>query len=180
MDDITWLNARTTVLAPAAGADEVRAFLTSASTAGAHTAVVHPTQEFLVPDNMRSAVAVGHPSGKHHGLIKASEARLAVEHGVEEIWLTPDPDLRDANAYLAEIATVRQAVPEPVVLVVRAVAPEVYEAAYLGGAEHVVTREEPARAADIAAVAGVDDAVVALEAGAQRLATRVAGWDRLK
>lgn len=56
----------------------------------------------------------GYPSGRHHLLIKAAEARLAVQSGAAEIWACPDPQLGDANALLAELVTVREACPAPV------------------------------------------------------------------
>lgn len=66
------------------------------------------------------ASVCGFPTGKHHTLIKAAEARLAVQFGAGEIGLVIDPAVArvDQNALLAEIVAVREAVPHPVALAV--------------------------------------------------------------
>lgn len=61
-----------------------------------------------------TAVA-GFPTGKHHTLVKAAEARLAVQYGAAEVGVAVDPVVArtDTNALLAEIVAVREAVPHP-------------------------------------------------------------------
>ena len=63
------------------------------------------------------AALVGYPTGKHHPLIKATEARLAVSHGASLIIAIPDPALDD-NAHMMELITLREAVPHPTSLAV--------------------------------------------------------------
>lgn len=60
----------------------------------------------------------GFPTGKHHTLVKASEARLAVQYGAAEVAVVADPVTArsDRNALLSEIVAVREAVPHPVAL----------------------------------------------------------------
>lgn len=63
----------------------------------------------------------GYPTGKHHVLIKASEARLAVQSGATMVIYVPDPaSLLDATgaAFIGEIAAAREAVPHPAQLAV--------------------------------------------------------------
>lgn len=85
--------------------------------------VVDPTQvtaaSQLVKDGELPAIVVsvaGYPTGRHHTLIKASEARLAVQSGAEEIWISVDDTITDSNAHLSELITIREACPDPVEL----------------------------------------------------------------
>lgn len=55
----------------------------------------------------------GYPTGRHHTLIKASEARLAIQSGASEVWVSLDETVADANAVLSELIAIREACPEP-------------------------------------------------------------------
>ena len=55
----------------------------------------------------------GYPTGRHHTLIKASEARLAIQSGANEVWVSLDETLTDANAVLSELIAIREACPDP-------------------------------------------------------------------
>ena len=55
----------------------------------------------------------GYPTGRHHTLIKASEARLAIQSGASEVWVRLDASVADANAVLSELIAIREACPEP-------------------------------------------------------------------
>ena len=55
---------------------------------------------------------IGWPTGRHRSLVKAAEARLAVEEGAAEVWLAVDAAL-DANSLLADIVAVNQTVESP-------------------------------------------------------------------
>ena len=55
----------------------------------------------------------GYPTGRHHTLIKASEARLAIQSGASEVWVSLDDTLTDANAVLSELIAIREACPDP-------------------------------------------------------------------
>ena len=55
----------------------------------------------------------GYPTGRHHTLIKASEARLAIQSGASEVWVSLDSTVADANAVLSELIAIREACPDP-------------------------------------------------------------------
>ena len=55
----------------------------------------------------------GYPTGRHHTLIKASEARLAIQSGASEVWVSLDASVMDANAVLSELIAIREACPDP-------------------------------------------------------------------
>ena len=81
MNDYEWLATRRgTFLAggPFAAPDD----------RGSAGLVVEPTQ---IPQALRLSLpaiaVVGWPTGRHHSVIKAAEARLAAESGADEIWL---------------------------------------------------------------------------------------------
>ncbi|WP_426718684.1 deoxyribose-phosphate aldolase [Corynebacterium auriscanis] len=68
---------------------------------------------------LRIATVAGFPSGKHASLIKATEARLAVQCGADEVDVVIDVAAaiaEDSNALLSELMTIREAIPRPVVL----------------------------------------------------------------
>ena len=55
----------------------------------------------------------GYPTGRHHTLIKASDARLAIQSGASEVWVSLDETVTDANAVLSELIAIREACPDP-------------------------------------------------------------------
>lgn len=57
--------------------------------------------------------AVGFPTGRHHILVKASEARLAISQGAHRVWACVDTTTTDANAALSDLISLREAVPYP-------------------------------------------------------------------
>lgn len=57
--------------------------------------------------------AVGFPTGRHHILVKASEARLAVSQGAHRVWACVDTSNPDANALLSDMISLRETVPAP-------------------------------------------------------------------
>lgn len=64
----------------------------------------------------RLIAVAGFPTGCHHSLVKAAEARLAVHEGAAEVWLPVDASLSNHNAYLTELVAIREACPDPVEL----------------------------------------------------------------
>jgi len=101
----------------------------------------------------------GYPTGRHHTLIKASEARLAIQSGASEVWVSLDETVVDANAVLSELIAIREACPDP---------------ARLGLIVPEAVGADAAEAADVAVTA-------AQQAGYQRLIVRsseAAGADR--
>ncbi|MEJ5997702.1 hypothetical protein [Corynebacterium sp. H130] len=75
-----------------------------------------------VPETVARVSSVcGYPDGTHHPLIKATEARFAVQNGAVEIALVPNLGAvraGDMNALLAEVVAVREAITEHVELTV--------------------------------------------------------------
>ena len=95
----------------------------------------------------------GYPTGRHHTLIKASEARLAIQSGASEVWVSLDETVADANAVLSELIAIREACPDP---------------ARLGLIVPEAVGAETADAAEVAAAA----VTAAQQAGYQRLIVR--------
>ena len=60
----------------------------------------------------------GFPTGAHQGLVKASEARLAIDQGAEGVFYVPLPTALQGDTYaaIAEVALLREAVPSPAIL----------------------------------------------------------------
>ena len=106
-----------TLLDPAATAEDVAALCQDAIDLGVGAVCVSPNMlhatKAAAEAGLRIAAVVGFPSGKHHILIKASEARLAVQSGAQEIDLVVDLGslaAGDLNALVGEIVTVREAI----------------------------------------------------------------------
>lgn len=69
----------------------------------------------LAAEGAEHVIAVaGYPTGRHHSLVKAAEARLAVQSGAAEVWVAVDALLGDATSLLSELVTLREACPLPV------------------------------------------------------------------
>ncbi|MET9325502.1 deoxyribose-phosphate aldolase [Tsukamurella sp. NPDC003166] len=70
----------------------------------------------------RTCVVAGFPSGKHHTLIKAAEARMAVEEGAHEVDMVIDVGLAlagELDRVFADVLTVREAIgADPVLKVI--------------------------------------------------------------
>ncbi|MCS4491249.1 MULTISPECIES: hypothetical protein [unclassified Corynebacterium] len=62
-----------------------------------------------------SAALIAYPSGKHHMLVKAAEARLAVSLGARLVIVVADPGLvhKNPNAFLTEAIMIREAASHP-------------------------------------------------------------------
>lgn len=118
-----------TLLKPEASRDDVAALVREATQLGCGAVCVSPSMlplDSLLPSGssgtdatLRIATVAGFPSGKHASLVKATEARYAAQLGAEEIDVVIDVAAalaKDQNALLAELITVREAVPHPLVL----------------------------------------------------------------
>lgn len=104
------------VLGTETSAGDVRRAAAAAARHGLAGLVVWPSLLRAAEDAGVVVTSVaGFPTGKHHSLIKAAEARLAVQYGAAEVGLVVDPVTArvDANALLAEVVAVREAVPPP-------------------------------------------------------------------
>lgn len=102
----------------------------------------------------RIATWAGFPTGAHNTLVKAAEARLAVQFGAELVAVVPQPQtlvLDDTAPLFTELIAIREAVPHPahlaVVLDVTAFTPE-----------------QLTRAAGMAEKAGIDAVVASTKA----------------
>ncbi|WP_408925117.1 deoxyribose-phosphate aldolase [Corynebacterium sp. YSMAA1_1_F7] len=118
-----------TLLKPEASRDDVAALVREATELGCGAVCVSPSMLPLgavVPSGssgndatLRVATVAGFPSGKHASLVKATEARYAAQMGADEVDVVIDVAAalaKDQNALLAELITVREAVPHPLVL----------------------------------------------------------------
>ncbi|TQF69447.1 deoxyribose-phosphate aldolase [Rhodococcus spelaei] len=108
-----------TLLKPEATAADVAALIDEARALGVYAVCVSPSMLPVRADGLRVAAVAGFPSGKHHSLIKGSEARLAVQQGAHEIDMVIDVGAAvagDYNAVLADILTVRQGIADETVL----------------------------------------------------------------
>ncbi|WNG88337.1 deoxyribose-phosphate aldolase [Mycobacterium sp. ITM-2016-00317] len=113
-----------TLLKPEATEADIASLVTEATELGVYAICVSPT--FVASTAMRApgatiASVVGFPSGKHAAVIKAQEARLAVEAGAREIDMVIDVGSALAGelaAVCAEIAAVREAAPGAVLKVI--------------------------------------------------------------
>ena len=108
-----------TLLRPEATIAEVEAMIAEARELGVYAICVSPSMLPVRAPGLVVAAVTGFPSGKHHSLVKGSEARLAVQQGAAEIDMVIDIGAAiagDYNAVLADIVTVREAIGDAPVL----------------------------------------------------------------
>ncbi|WJY67203.1 deoxyribose-phosphate aldolase [Corynebacterium auris] len=172
MDDLEWLATRAGV-SLLGGQPPFRVD----SAARAAGVVVEPTHVAAAAKLGVPVIAVvGWPTGRHHSVIKAAEARLAAETGAEEVWLAVDAALADDSAVLADIIAVRQAVPAPTRFgVIPGGHPAAVDAARRVGADALAVEAGqvvPAAETPVAVYGGPGDTdaiIAAMEAGAERV-----------
>ncbi|MDI9897803.1 deoxyribose-phosphate aldolase [Rhodococcus sp. IEGM 1381] len=153
-----------TLLKPEATAADVTALIEEGRELGVLAVCVSPSMLPIRAEGMLTAVVAGFPSGKHHSLIKGSEARLAVQQGADEVDMVIDVGAAiagDYNAVLADIVTVREGIGNAVLKVIIESAAlsdeaivEVCRAAETAGANFVKTSTgfHPAGGASVEAV----------------------------
>ena len=113
-----------TLLAPEATRQQVADLIGEAEQLGCGAVCVSPSMLpvgslFSSDATLRLATVCGFPSGKHASLVKATEARWAVEQGAHDINVMVDLAAAvagDTSALISELMTIREAVPKPVVL----------------------------------------------------------------
>lgn len=123
-----------TLLAPEVTRQQVADLISEAEQLGCGAVCVSPSMLpvgslFSSDATLRLATVCGFPSGKHASLVKATEARWAVEQGAHDINVMVDLAAAvagDTSALISELMTIREAVPKPVVLSV------IVESAVLG------------------------------------------------
>lgn len=110
------------VLDPLAVAADVVKRAQEAEEQGVPAVCVAPHLLAALPETqLRVGSVCGFPHGTHHPLIKATEARFAVQNGAVEIALVPNLGAiasGDMNALLGEIVAVREAITEHIKLTV--------------------------------------------------------------
>ncbi|PKI93174.1 deoxyribose-phosphate aldolase [Actinomycetales bacterium SN12] len=109
-----------TLLKPEATSADIAAAIAEAADLGTYSVCLSPSALPVdLPGELKLAVVVGFPSGKHHSSIKAAEAALAVEQGADELDMVIDIGAAVEGRYAdveADIRAVREAAPRPVVL----------------------------------------------------------------
>lgn len=108
-----------TLLKPEATCADVDALIAEALDLGVYAVCVSPSMLPVQAPGLVVAAVAGFPSGKHHSLMKGSEARLAVEQGAQEVDMVIDVGAAvagDFNAVLADIITVREGIGNSTVL----------------------------------------------------------------
>ena len=112
-----------TLLKPEATEADVRELASEAEELNVFAVCVSPSMIPVVRQSLSAgptiATVVGFPSGKHLSAVKAQEARLAVEAGAKEVDMVIDVGAAlygDLDTVRADIAAVREAIPETVVL----------------------------------------------------------------
>jgi len=111
-----------TLLKPEATTADVEALVAEGARLGVYSVCISPS--FLPVDlsgapGLKVATVCGFPSGKHHSDVKATEAARAVRDGADEVDMVIDVGAAREGRYgdvEADIATVRAAIPAPVVL----------------------------------------------------------------
>ncbi|MBF6333796.1 deoxyribose-phosphate aldolase [Nocardia transvalensis] len=154
-----------TLLAPEATTAEVTATIDEARQLGVYAVCLSPSVLPVRAPGLVLATVAGFPSGKHHSLVKGTEARLAVDQGAAEVDMVIDIGAAlagDYNAVLSDILTVREAIGGRAVLkvIIEAAAlpdaaiVEVCRAAERAGADFVKTSTgfHPAGGASVHAV----------------------------
>lgn len=111
-----------TLLKPEATHADVSALVAEAAELGTYSVCVSPSMlPVTLPEGsgLKVAVVCGFPSGAHDSRVKATEAALAAEAGADEIDMVINVGAAiegDFARVEADIAAVREAAPQPVVL----------------------------------------------------------------
>ncbi|MFT4200970.1 deoxyribose-phosphate aldolase [Gordonia sp. (in: high G+C Gram-positive bacteria)] len=102
-----------TLLAPEATRADVRRTVDEAAELGVYAVCLSPSTLPVDTGEQKLAVVAGFPSGKHHSLVKAAEAKMAVDQGAQEVDMVIDigaaVDGRLEEVF-ADVVTVAQAI----------------------------------------------------------------------
>lgn len=108
-----------TLLKPEATRADALATVAEAAELGTYAVCLSPSMLPIDTGTQVLCVVAGFPSGKHHSLVKAAEARLAVDSGAGEVDMVIDVgaavDQRFDEVF-ADILTVREAIGDSAVL----------------------------------------------------------------
>lgn len=124
LDGVPATRVDAAVLEPWCSAAEVRARVSAAAAAGCagvrlHSGMLPQVGEW--PAGLRRGVVCGFPTGRSHVLVKAAEARFAVDQGAHDVAVVLDAGAvaaGDVNAVLSEVVALRGAVATPAQLTV--------------------------------------------------------------
>ncbi|MCD2145416.1 deoxyribose-phosphate aldolase [Gordonia paraffinivorans] len=108
-----------TLLKPEATRADAEATVAEAARLGVYAVCLSPSMLPIDTGDQRTCVVVGFPSGKHHSLVKAAEARLAVGSGAQEIDMVIDVGAAVDGRYdevFSDILTVREAIGDAALL----------------------------------------------------------------
>ena len=108
-----------TLLKPEATRADAAAAVAEAADLGVYAVCLSPSMLPIDTGAQKSCVVAGFPSGKHHSLVKAAEARFAVESGADEIDMVIDVGAALAGNYdevFADVLTVREGIADDAVL----------------------------------------------------------------
>lgn len=108
-----------TLLKPEATREDVAALIEQGKELGVYAVCVSPSMLPVDAGGLHVAAVCGFPSGAHRSEVKAAEAAWAAADGAEEIDMVINLGLAlddDWDGVEADIMTVREAVPRPVVL----------------------------------------------------------------
>lgn len=149
--------------------------MAQAARLGTYAVCLSPSMLPIDTGAQKTCVVVGFPSGKHHSLVKAAEARLAVDSGADEVDMVIDVGAAIDGRYdevFADVITVREGAAGAVLKVIvesavllEKIGPEglaeVCRRAVAGGADFVKTSTgfHPAGGASVEAVAIMHEAV---------------------
>jgi deoxyribose-phosphate aldolase len=102
-----------TLLKPEATPADAAAAIAEAVDLGVYAVCLSPSMLPIDTGIVNTCAVAGFPSGKHHSLVKAAEARLAVDTGADEIDMVIDVGAAVDGRYdevFADILTVREAI----------------------------------------------------------------------
>lgn len=108
-----------TLLRPDATRADAAAAVAEAADLGVYSVCLSPSMLPIETGPLTTCVVAGFPSGKHHSLVKAAEARFAVENGAQEVDMVIDIGAAVAGNYdevFADVLTVREGVGADTVL----------------------------------------------------------------
>ncbi|WP_343287306.1 deoxyribose-phosphate aldolase [Gordonia sp. SID5947] len=108
-----------TLLKPEATRAAAESTVAEAAELGVYAVCLSPSMLPIDTGDQKTCVVAGFPSGKHHSLVKASEARLAVDTGADEVDMVIDVGAAADGRFdevFADVLTVREAVGEGIVL----------------------------------------------------------------
>lgn len=108
-----------TLLKPEATLADAEATIAEGADLGVYAICLSPSMLPVDTGDQKTCVVAGFPSGKHHSLVKAAEARLAVETGADEIDMVIDIGAAVDGRFdevFADVLTVREGIGADTVL----------------------------------------------------------------